>query len=111
MKFTLSWPMLGRRRYEAVMWYLFAQLIGLHRIMMLPGRRPSALVPKSFSLRFARPLPIRFLRKRLNRTHSQDLKREFVEELIYPAIQANCIYEVPRFSLPELAVCHSDVIL
>jgi argininosuccinate synthase len=25
----------------------------------------------------------------------QDLKREFVEELIYPAVQANCIYEVP----------------
>jgi hypothetical protein len=25
---------------------------------------------------------------------SQDLKREFVTELIYPAVQANCIYEV-----------------
>ena len=24
----------------------------------------------------------------------QDLKREFVTELIYPAVQANCIYEV-----------------
>ena len=24
----------------------------------------------------------------------QDLKREFVEELIYPAVQANAIYEV-----------------
>ena len=24
----------------------------------------------------------------------QDIKREFVEELIYPALQANCIYEV-----------------
>ena len=23
----------------------------------------------------------------------QDMKREFVEELIYPAMQANCIYE------------------
>jgi len=34
-----------------------------------------------------------------------------VEELIYPAIQANCIYEVHRFSLPWLAVGHVDVIL
>lgn len=25
----------------------------------------------------------------------QDLKREFITELIYPAVQANCIYEVP----------------
>lgn len=25
---------------------------------------------------------------------TQDLKREFVTELIYPAVQANCIYEV-----------------
>lgn len=25
---------------------------------------------------------------------TQDLKREFVEHLIYPAVQANCIYEV-----------------
>ena len=25
---------------------------------------------------------------------AQDLKREFVTELIYPALQANCIYEV-----------------
>jgi len=25
------------------------------------------------------------------------LKREFVEELIYPAVQANCIYEVNSF--------------
>lgn len=24
----------------------------------------------------------------------QDLKAEFVTELIYPAVQANCIYEV-----------------
>ena len=24
----------------------------------------------------------------------QDLKREFITELIYPAVQANCIYEV-----------------
>lgn len=31
----------------------------------------------------------------------QDLKREFVEELIYPAVQANCIYEVPRFLSPS----------
>jgi argininosuccinate synthase len=23
----------------------------------------------------------------------EDMKREFVEELIYPAVQANCIYE------------------
>lgn len=26
----------------------------------------------------------------------KDLKREFVTELIYPAVQANCIYEVCR---------------
>ena len=25
----------------------------------------------------------------------QDLKREFITELIYPAVQANCTYEVP----------------
>lgn len=30
---------------------------------------------------------------------SQDLRREFVENLIYPAVQANCIYEVRRVSL------------
>ena len=34
-----------------------------------------------------------------------------MEELIYPAIQANCIYEVPLFSLPWNAVHHFDVIL
>jgi len=27
----------------------------------------------------------------------KDLKREFVTELIYPAVQANCIYEVLIF--------------
>jgi len=27
------------------------------------------------------------------------LKREFVTELIYPAVQANCIYEVLAFNL------------
>ena len=27
-------------------------------------------------------------------SNSQDLKREFVTELIYPAVQANAIYEV-----------------
>ena len=37
----------------------------------------------------------------------QDLKREFITELIYPAVQANCIYEVlPRscelFSFPNI---------
>lgn len=26
--------------------------------------------------------------------HTQDMTREFVTELIYPAVQANCIYEV-----------------
>ena len=34
-----------------------------------------------------------------------------MEELIYPAIQANCIYEVPGFLSPQLAACHFDVIL
>lgn len=29
----------------------------------------------------------------------EDLKREFVTELIYPAVQANCIYEVCSFSI------------
>jgi len=47
----------------------------------------------------------------LDAAYSQDLKREFVEELIYPAIQANCIYEVPSFSPPQPVVCHLDVIL
>lgn len=30
---------------------------------------------------------------------TQDLKREFVTDLIYPAVQANCIYEVCYYSL------------
>jgi argininosuccinate synthase len=32
--------------------------------------------------------------RRLDLTLSQDLKAEFITELIYPAVQANCIYEV-----------------
>lgn len=31
-----------------------------------------------------------------------DMKREFIEHLIYPAVQANAIYEVCPFSLPPL---------
>ena len=34
----------------------------------------------------------------------KDLKREFVTELIYPAVQANCIYEVRK----EIEGCHLD---
>lgn len=35
----------------------------------------------------------------------QDLKREFITELIYPAVQANCIYEVSRVS--NLNIAHT----
>lgn len=38
-----------------------------------------------------------------------DLRREFVEELIYPAVQANCIYEVRTPSFPFLV--HSPTFL
>jgi len=31
-------------------------------------------------------------------TNSQDLKKEFIEHLIYPAVQANAIYEVRSIS-------------
>jgi len=38
----------------------------------------------------------------------QDLKREFVTELIYPAVQANCIYEVSD-SLTR-KICTNDLL-
>jgi hypothetical protein len=37
----------------------------------------------------------------------QDLKREFVTELIYPAIQANAIYEV-NLLFPKVSMMLSD---
>lgn len=39
-------------------------------------------------------IPSLILHHRLSSFFLQDLKREFVTELIYPAVQANCIYEV-----------------
>ena len=39
-------------------------------------------------------MPITFISIRMLISDSQDLKREFVTELIYPAVQANAIYEV-----------------
>ena len=43
----------------------------------------------------------------------QDLRREFVTELIYPAVQANCIYEVnePVSVSRERADRHQNVYL
>jgi len=52
MKFTLSWQMLGRRRYEAGVYRVPALLTRFFRITMLLGKRLSALVQKSFSSRF-----------------------------------------------------------
>ena len=37
----------------------------------------------------------------------QDLKREFVTELIYPAVQANAIYEVSLL-FPKMSMMLSD---
>ncbi|KAG8682091.1 argininosuccinate synthetase [Ceratobasidium sp. 394] len=34
----------------------------------------------------------------------EDMKREFVTELIYPAVQANCIYEVRLLLMARLTV-------
>lgn len=42
--------------------------------------------------------------------HSQDLKKEFIEHLIYPAVQANAIYEV-CFSASYLDKHSSDTMV
>ena len=62
------------------------------RILLLQKKKLSKLEQKSFSWRYislqamaSKPYLLRF---------EKDLKREFVTELIYPAVQANCIYEV-----------------
>jgi hypothetical protein len=39
--------------------------------------------------------------------YRQDLKREFITELIYPAVQANAIYEV-SLRFPEMSMRLSD---
>ena len=62
------------------------------RTSRLPVRRLWLLVLRSSSWRCAAPFQVS--RILLTSLCTQDLKREFVTELIYPAVQANCIYEV-----------------
>lgn len=52
MRFTLSWQMLGRRRYGVGIYGILESLTWFCRITMLLGRRLLASVPKSFSSRF-----------------------------------------------------------
>jgi len=42
----------------------------------------------------ASSLSLKSVKSNLNGTVRQDLKAEFINELIYPAVQANAIYEV-----------------
>ena len=62
------------------------------RTSKLHGRKLWRLVLRSSSSRCV--FATIYDRDKLSHFAIQDLKREFVEELIYPAVQANCIYEV-----------------
>ena len=74
MKPMLSWLMLARRK-----------------TLKQQRRKLSRLGPKNSFWRYSIFPEYRSIL--IFRGH-QDLKREFVEELIYPAVQANAIYEV-----------------
>lgn len=92
MRSTLLWPMLDKKRYDHLgKSRLHANSFGQD----FEAARVKALNvgAKKFFLEVCGD-QMYCGEYQLNSLHKQDLKREFVTELIYPAVQANCIYEV-----------------